>query len=105
MPSSNPNIKFSYLYRDAANYKLFGSIIFANPDHLPVKAIESVIQSRLIDGEYFDPKKWNVPVLAFEDYVDALDHDWMEFERLEETSGNSNADFSLKAFLNALSSV
>jgi hypothetical protein len=27
-----PHIRFSFLYRDAANYKTFSDLIFANPE-------------------------------------------------------------------------
>jgi hypothetical protein len=30
-----PNIKFSFLYRDAANYKTFAAIVFANSENIP----------------------------------------------------------------------
>jgi hypothetical protein len=36
----NNKIKFNYLYCDAGNYKSWGEIIFVNPDHLTLQAVE-----------------------------------------------------------------
>ena len=46
-----PNIKFSYLYRDAGNYKNYGEVIFANPDEMPIEEVEILIKSKLIYGQ------------------------------------------------------
>jgi len=88
MNASNPNIKFNYLYRDAGNYKEFDSLIFTNKDSLSIECIELTIRKKLIEGEYFIPEKWNVPRLSFENYSPDLDHDYHEFESLEETNDN-----------------
>jgi hypothetical protein len=37
------NIKFTYLYRDAANYKQYNELVFANPNELPIQKIQSAI--------------------------------------------------------------
>lgn len=46
------NIRFSYLYRDYGNYKLFGETVFSNPEKLSLTEIEDQIKSKLIDGEF-----------------------------------------------------
>ena len=102
MDNSTPNIKFCYLYRDAGNYKIYGEVIFANTDNLPLSEIESQIRAKLIDGEYFEPKKWGVPLLAFEDFDGELDHDWMEFEKVEETNDLVSVEKPIKDWLTDL---
>lgn len=44
-------IKFSYLYRDAGNYKNWAEVVFSNTDCLPVESIrKSLRDSFLRDG-------------------------------------------------------
>jgi len=85
MNVSNHNIKFNYLYRDAGNYKLFGSLVFSNHDSLSLEYIELTIRENLIEGDYFVPEKWYVPRLSFENYSPEFDHDYHEFESIELT--------------------
>jgi len=81
------NIKFNYLYRDASNYKNFGSIIFHNPNNLSIDDVENIIRSQLIDGEYFYARKLNIPELFFE-IPNSDDHEFHEFENVEMTNEN-----------------
>jgi len=46
------NIRFNYLFRDADNYKLFGSEVFSNKERLPLSVIKGLIQSALIDRKF-----------------------------------------------------
>lgn len=78
-------ILFKYLHRDSANYKLFGSVVFTNPLNFSIEDVKRRIESKLIDGIYFDPDEWGVPRLRFEDYDEDLDHGWCEFDGVEET--------------------
>lgn len=68
------NIQLSYLYRDAGNYKLFGQVIFRNPENLSIDEIKSKIQVKLIEGEFFNAEKWGLPALQFENYLQDMDH-------------------------------
>lgn len=99
MNASNNNIKFSYLYRDAGNYKEFGEIIFTNQNSKSPEEIELVIRKNLIDGDFFVPEKWNVPRLSFENYSPELDHEYHEFESLEETNENTTENIDVSEFL------
>jgi hypothetical protein len=85
MNASSNNIKFSYLYRDYSNYKLFGETIFSIVDNFSLEEFELRIKSSLIDGEFFDPKKWCIIPLRFEDIILEFDHEWHEFESVEMT--------------------
>jgi hypothetical protein len=78
-----PNIKFNYLYRDAANYKKYGSVIFSNPDNIELSEIEILIRSKLIDGQWFYADEWGLPELFGETFDYRVDPIWHEFESLE----------------------
>lgn len=81
------NIKFSYLYRDASNYKKYSDVIFSNPNKISLQEIEVRVKRNLIEGCWFVAKKWNLPDLHLKEFIwDAeIDHDWHEFESVEET--------------------
>jgi len=99
MNASSNNIKFSYLYRDAANYKLFGETVFNNPDRLSLIEIESKIKSNLIDGEFFEAEKWGIIPLRFDKHNTELDHDWHGFENIEMTEEIVTDNRTVKEFL------
>ena len=93
------NIKFSYLYRDAGNYKNYGEVVFHNPNDLSFKEIEGLIRSKLIEGQWFVVKDWNLPDLHFDRYDEDLDHGWHEFEGISYTNDPVNSDISLEYFI------
>ena len=95
------NIRFSYLYRDGANYKNFNEIVFSNPNFIDSKEIEKTIRNKLIDGQWFICKEWNLPDMHFTEFsYDAeIDHDWHEFESIEETIEDVTAKMSIDDFL------
>lgn len=76
------NIQFSYLYRDAGNFKNFGEVIFANPNSLLLEDLLIKLKQVLLDETYFDAFAVGIPELFFDDYDEELDHDWHEFDRL-----------------------
>jgi len=78
------NIKLNYLYRDASNYKQYGSLVLANPNNIAAALVADIISRNLIDGEFFDVDKWGVPALFF-DKENEDDHEWHEFESVEIT--------------------
>ena len=63
------NIKFSYLYRDGANYKQFNKIVFNNPTNLTLLEIEAAINAKLIDNQWFVAIDWGLPDLHFKEYT------------------------------------
>lgn len=83
--STARNIRFSYLYRDAGNNKLFGDVILANPAGLSCADIECRIRTHLISSEFFEPEQWGIPPLRFDRWDIDLDHTWHEFESVEPT--------------------
>lgn len=58
-------------------------MIFANPTHIELSVIESLIKSKLIDETWFYADEWGLPELFF-DYCDfRMDPTWHEFENVE----------------------
>lgn len=79
------NILFSYLYRDAANYKQHGDETFSNSNNLSLPEIRERIKIQLVEGEYFFAIKWGLPDLHFEDWDQELDLPFHEFVSVELT--------------------
>jgi hypothetical protein len=50
-----PNIRFSFLYRDAANYKTFSDLVFANPEEIPLDTVHAIVRSGCNVDLCFDP--------------------------------------------------
>ncbi len=59
----SPNIRLSYLFRDAGNYKTFGFVILRNPSARSVEELDKHLRRFLIDGAYFYPEQVQLPVL------------------------------------------
>lgn len=99
-----PFIKFDYCYRDAANYKNYGSKFYSNAASLDIKSIRNLILQGLIDGEWFAPGKWKVPALYFKDYSfdPALDHGWHEFVGVYECSTADSDLEDIQVLLDAI---
>lgn len=93
------NIRFTYLYRDYGNYKLFGETIFSNPENLSLAEIETRIKSRLIDGEFFNPEEWGIVRLSFENHDYEQDHEWHEYEGVEMTKNEATDSRTVRQFL------
>ena len=80
------NVKFNYLYRDAGNYKQYGSVIFAAPNQIDLADTDRKIRDVLIDREFFVAGKVSVPDLRNLPWDDEIDHSWHEYEGLEFTN-------------------
>ena len=93
------NIKFSYLYRDYANYKNHGAVILPNPNAIALKEIEAIIKSHLIDNTWFYSIEWNVPDLHFDSWDPEDDHFLHEFGSVEETEEPTHSDIGIDLFL------
>ncbi len=86
-----PNIKFNYLYRDSANYKKFGFVIFANLNNMDLVELDALIRSKLIDETFFYSYEWHLPKLFPDTFDPYIDPTWHEFESVEYTSEPSTA--------------
>jgi len=94
-----PNIQFNYRYRDGANYKNHGLVIFENSPSISIDELETLIKSKLIYGEWFYAEEWKLPEL-FTDFFDfKMDPTWHEFESVEYTDEAANSTLSLGEFV------
>lgn len=55
------NIKFVYLYRDGANYKSWGDVIFTNPNKLVLGEIENRLIDALLPNKLFIAHQVSIP--------------------------------------------
>ena len=84
------NIKLSYLYRDAGNFKEYGEVIFSNPNNLSISLVSDKFRSTLLYGLYFIAHEVNIPDLRPLDWNDELDHLWHELGDVSLTADASN---------------
>lgn len=93
------NIKFSYLYRDVANYKQWHEEVYSNQYNFPIEEIDEFIRNCLIDGEWFYVNEWKLKDLHVYLWDNEIDHTWHEFDSVTETeelaTKNEIADFLL----------
>src|ERR1700744_3661591 len=97
-----PNIKFSYLYRDGANFKNYNAIIFDNSNDIDLIEFEKLIRSKLIDGVWFYVNEWKLPNLHFNPQIEEIDHAWHEFERVEYSDELLNPPLDLNDFIESI---
>jgi len=98
------NIKITYLYRDAANYKSWNEEVFSNTSDIPLEKIKTVVHSLLQDGEYFNAKEWGLKDLHFENWDEEIDHAMHELHCIEETSFK-NTTIDIAVFLSQISCI
>lgn len=98
------NLKFSYLYRDAGNYKNYNEVVFGNRQGLSMEKLRATIESNLIEGQWFVAKDLELPSLFFKEFEwdEELDHNWHEFQDLEETEEEANREEDIQVFLDRL---
>ena len=71
------NTKFSYLYRDADNYKKVNECVIAGTFTTEqIRAIKDCCDM----GEYFIPSQVGLPERCFNLYDPAVDHCWLELD-------------------------
>lgn len=87
------------MYRDAGNYKQYGSVVFARQTDMEIAEVEKAIRSRLIDEMYFVAGEWGVPALHAYAYDEDLDHGWHEFVGVEETEDAAGDGRTMEGFL------
>ena len=79
------NITFSYLYRDASNYKRRGEIILAGSPGLDAAQAEQRVRAALERGEYFIARQVRVAEVFFDTFAPQDDHCWHELAGLSPT--------------------
>lgn len=94
-----PNIQLNYLYRDGANYKQCGLVIFKNSSQISLEEATAKIYPKLISNEFFVPQDWGLPSLHFHPYDPEIDHEWHEFESFELTDDQATDGREIQNFL------
>ena len=99
-----PKLKFSYLYRDAGNYKNYNEVVFGNLHRVSVEEVRAAFEANLIEGQWFVAKDMELPSLFFKefDWDEELDHNWHEFQHLEETDEEANREEDIQVFIERL---
>jgi hypothetical protein len=100
---------FDYMYRDAGNFKAFGTINLEGPLRA---ADQEAIRSRLSSGEFFIAEQVGVPPLYQELYrwsggITNSDHCWHEFIGFREIAApeTDSAIFKVEEFVSRFASV
>lgn len=55
------NLKFSYLYRDAGNYKKWADVVFSNPDGLAPEAVTKALKDAFLQDGLFIAHQIRIP--------------------------------------------
>jgi hypothetical protein len=79
------NIKFNYLYRDGANYKSWGDVVFSNPDGLTLSEIESKLIDAFLPDKLFIAHQISIPekFLFLSGKFTKFDHCYHELDSVE----------------------
>ena len=96
------NIRMTYLYRDAGNYKYWQDVVLSNKQNLTVDQLTSEIKKRLHSGEFFDTGLAPLPFEYSEIYDRELDHSWLEFHSFTETSDQPQVAQDVMEFVQSL---
>ena len=83
------NICIEYLYRDAHNYKNWGSVIFTNTRCTSTQELERDIRKNLIDGNFFIAEDLGIPTLYNTSFDPSVDHGWHEYHAIHQTDNES----------------
>ncbi|TXD80053.1 hypothetical protein ESW18_00950 [Algoriphagus ratkowskyi] len=93
------DLRLNYRYRDADNYKQFGSVVFSNPFSLSIEEANDLLLPKLISEEFFVPDDWGLARLHSSPYNPAVDHEWHEFKSFEFTDKEPTYPRSIEIFL------
>ena len=72
------NIRLEYLYRDYANYKNHGYVIFSNHQGISLAEIEHHLRAKMLDGVWFCATHYRHPDLHFQHSDCETDHPYHE---------------------------
>lgn len=83
------NIKFNYLYRDGANYKSWGEVIFTNPEELLVNEVEALLLGAFLPDKLFIASQISIleKFLYLNGEFTKDDHCYHEFDSVEVIEG------------------
>src|ERR1700686_1520185 len=82
------NLRFKYMYRDGANYKNWGTVIFSNPEGLSLASIQARLQIAFLVDSTFVADQVRIPeVFLYPEWrIDENDHCLHELGSVAETS-------------------
>jgi len=97
------NVKFIYLYRDGANYKSWGEVIFKNPELMSLPEIESRLIAAFLEDNLFVASQISIleKFLFLDEKITEYDHCYHEFDCVEICKDNAtdSLDRSIMDFL------
>jgi hypothetical protein len=96
---------FTYLYRDAGNYKNWGELVFLNSTNMNLEDAEKQLRENMIFRDWFLASEFNIPELFFEEANDddIIFHEFYSIEKLD--NNKSVKPFGeIVDFINLLSS-
>lgn len=96
------HVEFNYLYRDYANYKNHGYVIFSNRENISLEKIKAEIESKLLDDGLFYAIQWKIPDLHFEKWDNEIDHNFHEFSFVQYVDDVATDIRDIKEFLQQL---
>ncbi len=79
------NVKFVYLYRDGANYKVWNDVVFENPYNTSLDEIERILSSSFSPDKLFIANQISIPeqFLFLNGSFTKYDHCYHEFDYVE----------------------
>lgn len=95
------NTIFSYLYRDASNYKKANAVVVRGTFQ---ESDEAAIQAALFEGEYFIPRQIGLPEERF-GALNEDDHCWFEYSDMTLTSAATTVDLTVAELVNRFTAV
>lgn len=103
------SIKFNYLYRDGANYKAWGEVVFNNPEQLPLDQIHRRLIASFLTDKLFIANQISIPdqFLFLNGKFTRFDHCYHEFDSVEtcDENGTDSLGRSIANFLLEVESV
>ncbi|MFA8299817.1 MAG: hypothetical protein ACEPOV_06630 [Hyphomicrobiales bacterium] len=73
-------LELHYFYKDTNDYKVYGSVIFPNPESIKPDDAFNLLTQKLSDNIYFQPEEWSMPSLNPEIW-DNKNGDWHQLDR------------------------
>lgn len=97
------NIKFTYLYRDGANFKNWGEVIFTNHENLDLEEVSKKLTEYFLPDKLFIASQVAIPekFLFLDGKFTQHDHCYHEFDCVEtcEEKSNDPLERSISEFL------
>jgi hypothetical protein len=105
---SEPNIQINYMYRDGANYKELGSVVFANPSMLTAGEVERRLREACDCGENFIAGQVELPelfhwVLGNYPLDEETDHCWHELVVVSDVEDETTDERCIEDFIDQFS--